>query len=181
MNKKIGIILGSLRKESFNKKVSENIINLLPEGYEAKFIEIADLPLYNEEYDDGTLETSQSYTRFRNELEESDAFIFVTPEYNRAMPASIKNAIDVGSRPYTDVKWTGKKAAVASSSLAKTAALRANYEVKTSLSFLGANVLAQPEVMLSEIHQCFDENGNIVEATKEYLEMFVGKFVEFIG
>lgn len=83
-------------------------------------------------------------------------------------------------KTYTDVKWTGKNTAVVSSSLAKTAALRANYEVKTSLAFLGANVLAQPEVMLSEIHQCFDENGNIIEATKEYLQMFVEKFVEFI-
>ncbi|WP_103981932.1 NADPH-dependent FMN reductase [Helcococcus massiliensis] len=180
MTKKIGIIQGSLRKNSFNKKIAETIAELLPEGYEAKFIEIGDLPLYNEEYDDGTLETPASYTRFRNDLEESDAFIFVTPEYNRAMPATIKNAIDVGSRPYTDVKWTGKKVAVASSSLAMTAGLRANYEVKTSLSFLGANVLAQPEVILSVIHDSFDENVQMVDETKAFLKDFVEKFVGFV-
>ena len=180
MTKKIGIIQGSLRKNSFNKKIAETIAELLPQGFEAKFIEIGDLPLYNEDYDDGTLERPASYTRFRNDLEESDAFIFITPEYNRAMPATIKNAIDVGSRPYTDVKWTGKNVAVASSSISKTAALRANYEVKTSLAFLGANVLAQPEVMLSEVNNSFDDNGNINEATRAYLEMFVDAFVNFV-
>ena len=180
MTKKIGIIQGSLRKNSFNKKIAETIAELLPRGFEAKFIEIGDLPLYNEDYDDGTLERPASYTRFRNDLEESDAFIFITPEYNRAMPATIKNAIDVGSRPYTDVKWTGKKVAVASSSLAMTGGLRANYEVKTSLAFLGATVLAQPEVMLSEVNNAFDDNGNINEATRAYLEMFVDAFVNFV-
>ena len=180
MAKKIGIIQGSLRKNSFNKKIAETIAELLPEGFESKFIEIGDLPLYNEDYDDGTLETPASYTRFRDDLEESDAFIFITPEYNRAMPATIKNAIDIGSRPYTDVKWTGKKVAVASSSLAMTGGLRANYEVKTSLAFLGANVLAQPEVILSAIHDSFDENGQIVDETKAFLEGFVEKFVGFI-
>ena len=180
MTKKIGFIVGSLRKDSYNKKVAENIAELLPEGFEASFIEIGDLPLYNEEYDDGTLETPESYTRFRNELANTDAFIFVTPEYNRAMPASIKNAIDVGSRPYEDMKWAGKKLAVISSSVSMTAGVRANYEVRTSLAFLGANVLAQPEVMLSEIHKCFDENGNMIEFTREFLASFVGKFVEFI-
>lgn len=181
MIKKIGIIQGSLRKNSFNKKIAETISELLPEGYEAKFIEIGDLALYNEEYDDGTLERPAAYTRFRNDLKDSDAFIFITPEYNRAMPATIKNAIDVGSRPYTDVKWTGKKAAVLSSSLAMTGGIRANYEVKTSLAFLGANVMARPEVILSAIHDSFDENGQMVDETKAFLEDFVEKFVGFIG
>lgn len=181
MTKKIGIIQGSLRKNSFNKKIVETIAELLPKGYEAKFIEIGDLALYNEEYDDSTLETPASYTRFRNDLAESDAFIFVIPEYNRSMPATIKNAIDVGSRPYTDVKWIGKKVVVASSSLAMTGVLRANYEVKTSLAFLGANVLAQPEVILSAIHDSFEEDDKIKGETKEFLANFVEKYIEFIG
>lgn len=180
MNKKIGILLGSLRQASFNKKIAENIIDLIPEGYEAKFIEIGDLPLYNEDYDDGTLETPKSYNRFREELENTDAFVFVTPEYNRAMPATIKNAIDVGSRPYEDMKWPGKKVAVVSSSISMTGGLRSNYEAKTSLAFLGANVLAQPEVILSEVHNDFDENGKISDRTKKYLEMFVDKYIDFI-
>lgn len=144
MTKKIGFIVGSLRKDSYNRKVAENIVELLPEGFEARFIEIGDLPLYNEEYNDGTLEIPESYTRFRDDLDSTDAFIFVTPEYNRAMPASIKNAIDVGSRPYEEMKWAGKNLAVISASLSMTAGVRANYEVRTSLAFLGANVLAQP-------------------------------------
>ncbi|WP_282929331.1 NAD(P)H-dependent oxidoreductase [Anaerococcus sp. Marseille-Q7828] len=152
----------------------------MPEGFEASFIEIGDLPLFNEEYDDGTLEIPESYTRFRNELANTDAFIFVTPEYNRAMPASIKNAIDDGLRPYEDMKWAGKKVVVISSSVSMTAGVRANYEVRTSLAFLGATVLAQPEVMLSEINKCFDENGNMIEFTKEFLASFVEKFVEFV-
>ena len=180
MSKKIGIILGSLRKDSYNRKVAENIVALLPEGFDASFVEIGDLPFYNEEYDDGTLETPESYIRFRNELANTDAFIFLTPEYNRAMPASIKNAIDVGSRPYAEMKWPGKKVAVLSASLSMTAGLRANYEVKTSLAFLGASVLAQPEVMLSQIHTCFDEEGNLIEETRAFLQIFVESFVEFV-
>ena len=129
--------------------MAKNITELLPEGFESSFIEIGDLPLYNEEYDDGTLEPPEFYTRFRDELANTDDFIFFTPEYNRAMLASIKNAIDVGSRPYEDMKWAGKKVAVISSSVSMTAGVRANYEVRTSLAFLGATVLAQPEVMLS--------------------------------
>lgn len=96
------------------------------------------------------------------------------------MPASIKNAIDVGSRPYAEMKWPGKKVAVVSAALSMTAGSRANYEVKTSMEFLRTSVLAQPEVMLSEIHKCFDENGNMIEFTREYLQMFVEAFVEFI-
>lgn len=180
MSKKIGIIVGSLRKDSYNRKIAENIIELLPEEFEASFIEIGDLPLYNEEYDDGTLETPESYARFRKELVDSDAIIIVTPEYNRAMPASIKNAIDVGSRPYEKMKWQGKKLTVISSSVSKTAGVRANYEVKTSLAFLGANILAQPELMLSEINESFDENGKMVDETRDYLASYVEKFVDFI-
>ena len=95
MSKKIGIIVGSLRKDSFNRKAAETFVNLLPEGYEAAFIEIGDLPLYNEDLDVAG-SVPESWTRFREELKTVDGVYFFTPEYNRSVPAAIKNALDVG-------------------------------------------------------------------------------------
>lgn len=101
--KKIGLIVGSLRKESFTRKVMENVKELFPEEYSPEFIEIGDLEFYNEDIDGDN--PPESYTKFRKELDECVGFIFGTPEYNRSIPATIKNAIDVGSRPYGESKW----------------------------------------------------------------------------
>jgi chromate reductase, NAD(P)H dehydrogenase (quinone) len=94
---KVGIILGSLRKESFSKKLAENVAALFPEGYEIEIVEIGNLALYNQDYDDHN-NVPAEYTAFRNKIKEIDAVLFVTPEYNRSVPAVLKNALDVGSR-----------------------------------------------------------------------------------
>src|SRR5690625_7607655 len=95
--KKVGIVVGSLRKESYSKKIAKNVAPLFPEGYETVFVEIGNLSLYNEEYDGNAPE---EYTRFRNKVKEFDAILFVTPEYNRYAPGVFRNAIDVVSRSY---------------------------------------------------------------------------------
>lgn len=104
MTKKIGFFIGSLRKDSYNKKVAEAFAKLLPEGYESVFVKIDDLPFYNED-----LETPEQapaeWTRFREEVRGLDGVVFVTPEYNRSVPAVLKNALDVGSRPYGHSVW----------------------------------------------------------------------------
>lgn len=98
MTKKIGILVGSLRKDSYNKIVAKQFAELLPEGFEAKFIEIGDLPFYNEDLEvEGSV--PEAWTRLRNNVNEVDGLFFVTPEYNRSVPAALKNALDVGSRP----------------------------------------------------------------------------------
>ena len=113
--KTIGIIAGSLRKESFSKKIAKAIQAMAPAGFEFKIISIDDLPSYNQDFDDYN-QVPESYIQFRNEMKTVDGVIFVTPEYNRSVPGVLKNAIDIGSRPYGKSVWDKKPAAVFSSS-----------------------------------------------------------------
>lgn len=178
MSKKIGVIVGSLRAESFNKKAAKAVVELLPQDFEVEFLEIGNLPLYNEEYDS---ESPQSYVEFREKVSEKDGFIIFTPEYNRTMSAALKNAIDVATRPWGSNIWAGKKIAVGSASIGGTAALRAHYEVKTVFAFLGAEVMAQPELMLGAAQNVFDENGNVVDESKEFFQAFAEGFTNLIA
>lgn len=139
---KIAIVVGSLREESFSKKIANNTIPLLPEGFSADIIEIGNLPLYNEEYDGGSPE---EYTIFRNKVREFDAVLFVTPEYNRSVPGVLKNAIDIGSRPYGESVWDSKPAAIISQSIGRIAGFGANHHLRQSLTFLNMPVVQQPE------------------------------------
>src|SRR3954465_4202409 len=105
--KKIGVLVGSLRKESFSKKIAANVAALFPEGYETEFVEIGNLQFYNQDYDNENSVLAE-YTTLRNEIKELDAVLFITPEYNRSVPAVLSNALDVGSRPYGASVWNGK-------------------------------------------------------------------------
>lgn len=177
MTKKIGVLVGSLRPDSFNKKIAENVIELLPEGYEAKLVEIGNLPLYSEEYD--TNEPAE-YANFRSEIESFDAILFQTPEYNRSVPGVLKNAIDVGSRPWGESKWAGKPAAVFSATPGGLGAFGANHHLRQTLAFLDMPTMGQPEVYLSGVADMLDESGKVTEETKEYLQGAVDAFVAHI-
>ena len=107
---KVGVLVGSLRKESYTKKLAENLLEYFPEDYETEFIEIGNLPFYNEDLDAG--DPPEEYVKFREKMHDKDAFLFVTPEYNRSVPAVLKNALDVGSRPYGISVWAGKTGAI---------------------------------------------------------------------
>lgn len=109
----IALIIGSLRKESINRKFAEYIVSQMPDHVNIKEVDIADLPLYNQDYDDKTID---SYERVRQQLKDADAVLIVTPEYNRTMPAALKNVIDIASRPYKESVWTHKKVAVVTAS-----------------------------------------------------------------
>lgn len=178
MSKKIGLILGSLSANSNTSKILNVIKDLFPEGYEAEIIEVGDLPLYKEDYDEG--DTPQAYVDYRKKIGEKDAYIFGTPEYNRSMPAALKNAIDVGSRPYTDSKWGGKPAGVISSSPSGFGGQAANIALRQVLMVLNMIPLQQPEAYLANILDCFDEDGNMVEGTKDFLQDFVDAFVAHV-
>lgn len=176
--KKIGIVVGSLRKESYSKKIAHNVAALFPEGYETEFIEIGNLPLYNEEYDENA---PAEYTAFRNSVKEVDAVLFVTPEYNRSVPGVLKNALDVGSRPYGQSVWGGKPAAIISQSISNLSGFGANHHLRQSLTFLDMPVLQQPEVYLANSPDLLDENGKINnEGTINFLQSVVDAFVELI-
>ncbi len=177
---KVGIIVGSLRKDSVSKKIAAYVAELFPEGYETEFVEIGQLPLYNQDYDDEN-NVPTEYTAFRNQMKGIDAVLFVTPEYNRSIPATIKNALDVGSRPYGQSIWDGKPAAIISQSPSNLSGFGANHHLRQPLVFLNMPVLQQPEVYLANSFDLFDENGKLTkEDTGKFLNDFVQAFVELI-
>ena len=177
---KVGIVVGSLRKESFTKKVADNVVTLFPEAYETEFVEIGNLPLFNEDFE-GELGTPAVYTEFRNKIKGLDAVLFVTPEYNRSIPAVLKNALDVASRPYGENVWSGKPAAIISASRGAIGGFGANHHLRQILTFLNMPVVQQPEVYIGSVHELLDENGKINnEGTVQFLQSFVDTFAELI-
>lgn len=175
---KIGIVVGSLRKESYSKKIANNAAELFPEGVETEFLEIGNLPLYNEEYDGNE---PAEYIAFRDQIKGKDAILFVTPEYNRSVPGVLKNALDVASRPYGESVWDGKPAAIISQSISNLSGFGANHHLRQSLTFLNMPVVQQPEVYLANSAELIDENGKIKnEGTVQFLQTFVQSFMDLI-
>lgn len=179
MNNIIGIIAGSLRKESFSGKIAKALLPMVPEGFVFKIVSIEDLPVYNQDFDDHN-EVPESYIKFRNEIKNIDGIIFVTPEHNRSVPAALKNAIDIGSRPAGKSVWNGKPGAVFSNSPGNLSAFGANHHLRQSLVFLNIPVMQQPEVYLPHIDKVWDENGNLKdEDTKAFLQKAVEAYIEW--
>lgn len=178
--KKIGVLVGSLRKQSYSKKLAEYLVGLFPEGYETELIDIGNLPHYNQEYDEGGA-PPESYVKYREKMHAMDAFLIVTPEYNRSVPAALINALDVGSRPYGDSVWDGKKAAVVSNSPGSLGGFGANHHLRQSFVFLNVLVMAQPEAYISGSADLFDDNGEIQnEGTGKFLQSIIDAFLDFI-
>ena len=163
MAHKIAIIVGSLRKDSINRKVARSICALQDDNLDCKMIEICDLPLYNQEYDDPG-NTPPEYTRFRDEVRGADGVLFVTPEYNRSLPGALKNAIDVGSRPYGHSVFDKKPGAIVTASPGSIGGFGANHHLRQCCVFLNMPIMAQPEAYLSNVNDdSFDSNGNLAE------------------
>jgi chromate reductase len=179
MAKKIAVIVGSLRKESFNRKMANLLIRLAPESLRLEIIEIGGLPLYNQEYDEGR--PPSAYTDFRQRVKSFDGLLFITPEYNRSIPAALKNALDVGSRPYGESVWGGKPGAVISVSPGTIGGFGANHHLRQSLVFLNVPTMQQPEAYIGGAAQLFDANGNITnEGTREFLKKFMVAFAAWV-
>ncbi|MGG7440210.1 NADPH-dependent FMN reductase [Chryseobacterium arthrosphaerae] len=179
MSKVIGIIAGSLRRESFSKKIARALLPMVPQDFAFRIISIEDLPIYNQDFDDHD-NVPESYIRFRDEIRSIDGIIFVTPEHNRSVPAALKNAIDVGSRPAGKNVWDGKPGAVFSNSPGNLSAFGANHHVRQSLVFLNIPVMQQPEVYLPHIDKVWDENGNLKdEKVKDFLQKAVDAYIEW--
>lgn len=177
--KKIGILVGSLRKESFSKKIATNVAALFPEGYETEFIEIRNLPFFNQD-DDSENNVLTEYTAFRNKTKQFDAFLFVTPEYNRSVPAVLSNAIDIGSRPYGASVWNGKPAAIISQSPGNLGGFGANHHLRQIITCLNMPV-QQPEAYICNVTALLDENGKVKnEGTVQLFQSLVDTFVDLI-
>lgn len=177
---KIAIVVGSLRKESFSRKIANNVSTLFPDGFETQFISIGDLPLYNQDLDEDN-NIPDSWATFREDMKTCDAVLFVTPEYNRSVPGVLKNAIDVGSRPMQESVWKGKPAAIISNSPSNLSGFGANHHLRQSLVFLDMPVVQQPEVYLANVMTLLDENGKINnEDTVQFLQTFINTFIDLI-
>jgi chromate reductase len=153
---KIAIIVGSLRKESYNRKIARAMCAIRDDGLDCSFVEIGDLPLYNQDYDSAPQQPEQ-YVRFRDQVRSADGVLFVSPEYNRGMPGVLKNAIDVGSRPYGKSVFDRKPAAVVTASIGSIGGFGANHQIRQSCVFLNMPVMTQPEAYLSNVG---DDNFN---------------------
>lgn len=178
LNKKVAVIAGSLRKESFNRKMALNLIELAPESLEMELVEIGQLPLYNQDLDD---QPPKEWIEFRKRLENYDGIVFVTPEYNRSVPGVLKNAIDVGSRPYGASSWDGKPCAVISVSPSAMGGFGANHHLRQSLVFLNMPVMQQPEAYVGGASKIFNENGMLSGSTKDFAEQFVQAFAKWMN
>jgi chromate reductase len=175
--KTIGIIIGSLRKESFCRKAAQVFISMAPKNVSIEIIEIADLSMYNQDLDDAP---PQPWIDFRAKVKGLDAILFITPEYNRSVPAVLKNALDVGSRPYGQSAWEGKPGAVMSLSPGALGGFGANHHLRQTLVFLNVIPLQQPEAYIGGAATLFDENGNLVnESTKTFFKKFLDAFLAF--
>jgi chromate reductase, NAD(P)H dehydrogenase (quinone) len=160
---KIAIIAGSLREASINRKIARSICALEHERLDCDIVSIGDLPLYNQEYD-GAPDEPASYKRFRDEIAAADGVLFVSPEYNRGVPGALKNAIDVGSRPYGHSVWNRKPAAIVSASPGGIGGFGANHQIRQSCVFLNMPVMQHPEAYLGRVNdESFGPDGLLAE------------------
>jgi chromate reductase len=168
----VAVLVGSLRKESFSRKVAVALAGLVPASLQLQIVEIGQLPLYNQ---DAEADPPKPWADFRERIRGADAVLFVTPEYNRSVPGVLKNAIDVGSRPYGSSAWAGKPGAVISVTPGGLGAFGANHHLRQSLVFLDVPVLQQPEAYISHAAKLFDADGKL---TSDDTRQFLGKFGE---
>jgi chromate reductase len=174
----VAVIVGSLRKESFNRKTAEAMAALAPDALKLEIVEFAELALYDE---DAEANPPAPWLAFRERVRRADAVLFVTPEYNRGIPGGLKNAIDVGSRPYGKSVWSGKPGAVVSVSPGAIGGFGANHHLRQSLVFLDVPVLQQPEMYIGGANKLFDAQGALTsEATKDFLNKFLAAFASWI-
>lgn len=175
--RKIAVIVGSLRKGSFNRKVAKTLMLLAPSTLDLEIVEIGQLALYNEDDDASPPPT---YTEFRDKIKSFDGVLFCTPEYNRSVPAALKNAIDVGSRPYGQSAWSKKPCAVVSVTPGGTGAFGANHHLRQSLVFLDMPAMQQPEAYIGHVAKLFDGDELKDESTKAFLQKFIDSFAAWV-
>ncbi|WP_019408060.1 NADPH-dependent FMN reductase [Pseudomonas psychrophila] len=174
----VAVLVGSLRKDSLNRKVARALAELAPANLKLNIVEIGDLPLYNEDID--ITPPPAAYSAFRDQVQQADAVLFVTPEYNRSVPAALKNALDVGSRPYGKSAWSGKPGAVISVSPGAIGGFGANHHLRQSLVFLNVPCLQQPEAYLGGAGSAFDESGALSEKTRPFLQAFIDAYSQWV-
>jgi chromate reductase, NAD(P)H dehydrogenase (quinone) len=176
----VAVLVGSLRKASFNRKTAVAVAALAPASLKLEIVEIGDLPLYNEDLENADPKPP-AWLAFRDKVRATSAVLFVTPEYNRSVPGVLKNAIDVGSRPYGQSVWSGKPCAVISVSPGAIGAFGANQHIRQSFVFLDMPAMQQPEAYLGNAASLFDPDGKLInDGTRQLLEKFIARFERWV-
>jgi chromate reductase, NAD(P)H dehydrogenase (quinone) len=173
----IAVIVGSLRKDSFNRKLANAVVKLAPPRFTFRQIEIGDLPLYNQDDD---ANQAEGVKRLKRQLRESDGLLFVTPEYNRSIPGVLKNAIDHASRPYGDSAWVGKPAGVLGVSVGAVGTAVSQQHLRNVLAYLDVPTLGQPEAFIHAKEGLFDEAGNIGEGSTQFLTYWMERYAAWV-
>ena len=174
----VAVFVGSLRKESFNRKLANALIALAPAPLKLEIVEIRQLPLYNQDDDANPPAASAA---FKARVQKADAVLFVTPEYNRSVPGILKNAIDIASRPYGKSAWDGKPGAVISVSPGAIGGFGANHHLRQSLVFLNVPAMPQPEAYIGNAAKLFDEAGKLADdSVRDFVSKFLQAFAQWI-
>jgi chromate reductase len=175
---KVGVIVGSLRKESFNRKMANALIDLAPSSLEMEILDISGLSFYNQDFDEAP---PADWIDFRRQIRDKDAILFVTPEYNRSIPGVLKNAIDIGSRPYGQSAWDSRPAAVISVSVGAIGGFGANHHLRQCLTYLNMPCMGQPEAYIGNAGSLFTAEGKIAKAdTVKFAEDFLKAFARWV-
>jgi chromate reductase, NAD(P)H dehydrogenase (quinone) len=179
-NKQIGVLVGSLRAGSYCRAVATAAAELAPASLELHMLEIGDLPLYNQNMDDNGA-PPEAYARFRGEIASMDGFLFVTPEYNRSLPAALKNALDVASRPYGHNAWNGKPGAIISASMGAMGGQAANLALRQPMVFLNVPIMQQPEAYIGKVDSLLDDHGRLTNtSTRKFLQTYMEAFERWV-
>lgn len=174
---RIAVVVGSLRKDSFNKKLAKALEKLFPADFTFTHVRIDDLPLYNQDNDGNP---SAQVTRLKGEISAAQGLLFVTPEYNRSIPGVLKNAIDNASRPYGQSAWNGKPAGVIGASVGPIGTAMAQQHLRNILAYLNVPTLGQPEAFIHNKEGLYDAAGNIGEASLKFLQGWVNEYVAWV-
>ncbi|MCD7098773.1 NADPH-dependent FMN reductase [Stenotrophomonas sp. MMGLT7] len=176
---KVAVLVGSLRKQSINRKLALALEKLAGDKADFQYLEIGDIPLYDQDRDG---DYPAQGTRLKQQIRAADAVLFVTPEYNRSIPGVLKNAIDTASRPYGDSAFAGKPAAVIGASVGAIGTALAQQHLRNVLSYLDVAVLPQPEAFIHFSDGLVADDGSVAnEGTRKFLQGFVDAFVAWIG
>jgi len=174
----VAVLVGSLRKESFTRKLARAAFGLAPASLACEIVEIGDLPLFNQDEEASPPPASAA---FKARIMRADAVLFFTPEYNRGLPGALKNAIDVASRPYGKSAWDGKPGGVVSCSPGAIGGFGANHQLRQSLVFLNVPVLQQPEAYVGFVNKSLDEAGNLVnDTTRDFVRKYMEAFAAWV-
>ena len=178
MSYRIAVVVGSLRRDSFNRQLAEALAKLAPQELQLQPVRIDDLPLYNQDDDANQAEPVR---RLKKEIAQSQGVLFVTPEYNRSIPGVLKNAIDHASRPYGQSAWSGKPAAVIGISVGAIGTAIAQQHLRNVLGYLDMPTLGQPEMFLQNKPGLLQAGGDIGdESTKQFLQKFLERFAQWV-